>query len=72
MLLVRQPPPKGRGAYFELQKCPRGWSAVLARTVHTCTESDRVPSFSRDLLPKTVGLAWETTCSESRPPPLYR
>jgi hypothetical protein len=27
MLLVRQPPPKGRGAYVEHTKRPRGWSA---------------------------------------------
>jgi hypothetical protein len=33
-----------------------------------CVESVRVPSFSRDLLAKTVGLARETTCSGSRPP----
>jgi hypothetical protein len=26
MLLVRQPPPKGRGAYVEYRKCPRGRS----------------------------------------------
>jgi hypothetical protein len=50
----------------------RGRSAVVARTVRTCAESVRVPSFSRDLLPKTAGLARETTHSGSRPPPLYR
>jgi hypothetical protein len=44
MLLVRQPSPKGRG-YVENQ---------IERTVHVCAESVRVPSFSRDLLPKTV------------------
>jgi hypothetical protein len=37
-----------------------GQSAVVARTVHACTESVRVLSFSRGLLPKTVGLARET------------
>jgi hypothetical protein len=31
-------------------------SAVVARTVRACAESVRVPSFSRDLLPKTAGL----------------
>jgi hypothetical protein len=68
MLLVRQPSPKGRGAYVGDQKCfadglalrpdgPRsGRFAVVARTVRACAESVRVPSFSRDLLPKTVGL----------------
>jgi hypothetical protein len=33
-----------------------GRSAVVARTVRACAESFRVPSFSRDLLPKTSGL----------------
>jgi hypothetical protein len=33
-----------------------------------CAESDRVPSFSRDLLAKPARLARETTCSGSRPP----
>jgi hypothetical protein len=33
-----------------------GQSAVGARMVHACAESVRVPSFSRDLLPKTAGL----------------
>jgi hypothetical protein len=32
------------------------------------SELVRVPSFSRDLLPKTTGLAWETTCNGCRPP----
>jgi hypothetical protein len=75
MLLVRQPPPKGRGAYVEHQKCTRGWSdpkagrsAVMAQTVRACAELVRVPNFSRDLLAKTVGLARETTCSGSRSP----
>jgi len=68
MLLVRQPSPKGRGAYVRTQNDredgparrpdgPRsGPSAVVARTVRACAESVRVPSFSRDLLPKTMGL----------------
>ena len=72
MLLVRQPSPKGRGAYVGHQMCladgpalrpdgPRsGLSAVVARTVRACAESVRVPSFSRDLLPKTAGLTRET------------
>jgi hypothetical protein len=69
MFLVRQPPPKGRVAYVEHQKRPCGWFAVVAQTVRVCAESVRVPSFSRDLLPKTTGLARETVCSGSRPPP---
>jgi hypothetical protein len=34
-------------------------SAVVARTLHACVESVRVPSFSWDLLPKTAGLTRE-------------
>jgi hypothetical protein len=34
--------------------------AVVARTVNACIKSVRVPSFSRDLLPKTAGLTRET------------
>jgi hypothetical protein len=78
MLLVRQPSPKGRGAYVGSQKRPRGrsgpeagrsgLSAVVARAVRVCTESVRVPSFSRDLLPKTVGLTRKSVRSGSRPP----
>jgi hypothetical protein len=49
-----------------------GLSAVVARTVRTHAESVRVPSFSRDLLPKTAGLTRETVGNGSRPPPLYR
>jgi hypothetical protein len=49
-----------------------GQSRVVARTAHVCVESIRVPSFSRDLLPKTAGLTRETVWSGSRPPPLYR
>jgi hypothetical protein len=37
-----------------------GQSAVVARMVRACAESVRVPNFSRDLLPKTTGLTWET------------
>jgi hypothetical protein len=37
-----------------------GQSAVVARMVCACAESIRVPSFSRDLLPKTMGLTRET------------
>jgi hypothetical protein len=33
-----------------------GQFTVVARTVRACAESVRVPSFSRDLLPKTTGL----------------
>jgi hypothetical protein len=51
MLLVRQPSPQGRGHMLK---------AVVAWTVRTCPESVRVPSFSRDLLPKTAGLTRET------------
>jgi hypothetical protein len=49
-----------------------GPSAVVARTVRACAESVRVPSFSRDLLPKTAGLTRKSVGSGSRPPPLYR
>jgi hypothetical protein len=68
MLLVHQPSPKGRGHMFNAKKSsadgpapwpngPRsGQSAVVARMVHACAESVRVPSFLRDLLPKTAGL----------------
>jgi hypothetical protein len=49
-----------------------GQSAVVARTVRARAESVRVPSFSRDLLPKTAGLTRETVGNGSRPPPLYR
>jgi hypothetical protein len=48
-----------------------GLSAVAARTVHMCAETISVPSFSRDLLPKTVGLTRKSVRSGSRPPPLY-
>jgi hypothetical protein len=37
-----------------------GQSAVVARTVRAYAESVRVSSFSRDLLPKTAGLARES------------
>jgi hypothetical protein len=72
MLLVRQPSPKGRGHMLNSKKSsadgppprpdsPRsGQSAVVARTVRACVESVRVPSFSRDLLPKTTGLTRES------------
>jgi hypothetical protein len=84
MFLVCQPPPKGRGYMLsaendhsnDLALKPDGpWpgqSAGVARMVHACAESVRVPSFSRDLLSKTAELARETTFSGSRPPPLYR
>jgi hypothetical protein len=49
-----------------------GRSAGVARTVRACAESVRVPSFSRDLLPKTAGLTRKSVGSGSRPPPLYR
>ena len=45
-----------------------GLSAVVARTVRARAESVRVPSFSRDLLPKTAGLTRETVGNGSRPP----
>jgi hypothetical protein len=72
MLLVRQPSPKGRGHMLKAKKSladgpalrpdgPRsGQSAVVARTVRACAESVRVPSFSRNLLPKTAGLTWKS------------
>jgi hypothetical protein len=80
MLLVHQPPPKGKGHILRTKNViadgpvlrpddPRSIrSAVVARTVRACAESVRVPSFSRDLLAKTVRLAQETTCNRSRPP----
>jgi hypothetical protein len=37
-----------------------GQSAVVAQTVRACAESVRVPSFSRDLLPKIAGLTRKT------------
>jgi hypothetical protein len=58
MLFVRQPPPKGRGAYVKHQNVladgsalrsdgPRsGRSAVVVWTVRASAESVRVPSFS--------------------------
>jgi hypothetical protein len=49
-----------------------GLSAVVTWTVRARAESVRVPSFSRDLLPKTAGLTRETVGNGSRPPPLYR
>jgi hypothetical protein len=63
---------KRHGAYVEHRKVSRGQSAVVAPTVRACAESVRVPSFLRDLLAKTAGLAREMTCNGSRPPPLYR
>jgi hypothetical protein len=49
------------------------WTVRLwGQTVRAYAESVRVPSFSRDLLATNMGLARETTCSGSRPPPLYR
>jgi hypothetical protein len=45
-----------------------GLSTVVARTVRARAESVRVPSFSRDLLPKTAGLTRETVGNGSRPP----
>jgi hypothetical protein len=43
-------------------------SAVVTWTVGACAESVRVPSFSRDLLPKTAGLTRKSVGSGSRPP----
>jgi hypothetical protein len=83
MLLVCQPPPKGR-AYVEHRKWhadgpalrpdgPRsGLSVVAARMVRACIESIRHPNFLQDLLAKPAGLTRESTCNRSRPPPLYR
>jgi hypothetical protein len=72
MLLVLQPPPKGKGAYVKNQKWHGGQSAVVARTVRACAESVKVPDFLLDLLAKFAGLTREPTCNESRPPPLCR
>jgi hypothetical protein len=73
MLLVHQPPPKGR-AYVEHQSCqadgPRSKrSVVVAWTVHAITKSVMVPDFLQDLLAKSMELTWESTCNESRPTP---
>jgi hypothetical protein len=84
MLLVRQPPPKGRAHMLRIESgmadCPAlrpngpwfGQSAIVAQTVRACTELVKVPNFLRDLLAKPAGLTREPTCNESRPPPLYR
>ena len=45
-----------------------GLSAVVARTVRARAESVRVPSFSRDLLAKTVRLTRRSVRNGSRPP----
>jgi hypothetical protein len=37
-----------------------GLSAVVALTVRACAETVMVPSFTRDLLPKTAGLTLKT------------
>jgi hypothetical protein len=39
-----------------------------SQTVRACAESVRVPSFSRDLLPKTAGLTRNSVGRGSRPP----
>jgi hypothetical protein len=52
----------------ERRKRQRRRSAVVAWTDHVCAESVRVLSFSRDLLPKTAGLARKAICSRSRHP----
>jgi hypothetical protein len=65
MLLVRQASPKGRGHMLNTKLSGR--STLVARTVRVCAESVSVPSFSRDLLAKTTGLARGTTCNGSRP-----
>jgi hypothetical protein len=44
-----------------------GLSTVVARTVHACAEIVKVPSFSRDLLSKTVELTRKSVRSGSRP-----
>ena len=79
MLLVRQPPPKGRGhmlsSNYGSADCPRlgpdgprsGLYAVVARTVRACAESIRVLIFLRDLLAKPARLTQEPTCNGSRP-----
>jgi hypothetical protein len=62
MLLIRQPPPNGRGHMLSTRNArPNGLalrpdgprsrrSAVVARTVRACAKSVRVSSFSQDLL----------------------
>jgi hypothetical protein len=70
---MRSMPHQVLEAKMSLADGPRsGLSAVVARTVRARAESVRVPSFSRDLLPKTAGLTQETVGNGSRPPPLYR
>jgi hypothetical protein len=54
MLLVRQPPPKGRGHMLRTE-IDRADSPRVRRI--------RVPSFLRDLLAKSMGLIRETTCN---------
>jgi hypothetical protein len=84
MILVHQPPPKGRGHMLSIENDladgstlrpdgPRsGLFAVVARTIRACAKSVRVPDFLRMLLAKPVGLTRELTCNGSRPTPLYR
>jgi hypothetical protein len=68
MILVRQPPPKGRGIYWA-PKVPGKRSALEAWTVRTCAKSITVPRFLRDLLAKLVRLTRKPTCNGYRPPP---
>jgi hypothetical protein len=44
-----------------------GLSTVVAWTVRVCAESVSVPSFSWDLLPKTMGVTQKSVRSGSRP-----
>jgi hypothetical protein len=42
-------------------------SVLVARMVHACAESIRVPNFLRDLSAKPTGLTQKLTCNGSRP-----
>jgi hypothetical protein len=76
MLLVCQPPPKGKGHMLNtenvlvdgpalrLNDSRSGRFVVVARTVRACVESVRILSFLWDLLSKSVGLTRETTCND--------
>jgi hypothetical protein len=83
MLLVCQPPPKGKGHMLSTKidrangptlrtDDPRfELSAVAAQIICACAKSVRVPDFLRGLLAKPAGLTRESTYNGSRPPPLY-
>jgi hypothetical protein len=49
-----------------------GQSVMVVRTVRSCAELVRVPSFSWDLLPKTTGLTRKKSLKRIQTSPLYR